>query len=603
MPYAPVLPVAIPLLTAALLAVLSKLIPRALAAIIAIIGASLTTLAGVLLLIQSNTDTVVYWFGGWHPRGGLALGISFAIDPIGAGLASFAGFLSLAALLFSYKYFDEAGNHFPALILAFLAAMCGFTLTGDMFNLFVFFELMSAAAFALCGYKSDDPGSLQGAINFAVTNTIGAYFVLTGVALLYARTSALNMAQMGQALASHPPDTLVMTAFTFVVCGYLIKAAVVPFHFWLADAHAVAPTPVCILFSGVMAEMGLYGVARIYWTVFDRALHPHLDQLRVLFVTIGVVTAIVGGVMCYSQRNLKRLLAYSTISHIGVITMGFGFFTVLGLAGAGIYVLGHSLVKASLFLAAGILLHRFESVDEMELYGKGRQAKVAGMVFFLGAAGLSGTPLSGIDSGDEWMHESATALGYQWTHWVSLFADVITSAAVLRTWGRVFFGWGPREEQNEGNPEEDGEKNEEKPETKEGHEHTPFTMAFPPVVLVAFGLLLELVPNLMEWAWRAAARFENAAGYAARVLNGTPIPAPSAAPHASIHILSFSTFAVAILIASAHLFSGHARRFAKLVSIPLRPVHALHSGHVGDYIAFLTFGVAVFGVVCGLFLR
>ena len=130
------------------------------------------------------------------------------MDPIGAGLArsqrSDAG-----CLVFSSKYFDTVANHFHALLLAFLAAMCGFCLTGDMFNMFVFFELMSAAAFALCGYKTEDPGSLQGALNFAVTNTIGAYFVLSGIGVLYARTGALNMAQMGRALGSGPLDTLV----------------------------------------------------------------------------------------------------------------------------------------------------------------------------------------------------------------------------------------------------------------------------------------------------------------------------------------------------------------------------------------------------------
>ncbi len=583
-----------------LLAILAKMLQRGMAAVIAIAGAVLTTLASLYLLDQSRTNTIVYWFGGWTPRGDLALGISFAIDPIGAGLASFSGVLTIAALVFAYKYFDEAANHFPALILAFLAAMSGFTLTGDMFNLFVFFELMSAAAFALCAYKTDDPGSLQGAVNFAVTNTIGAYFVLTGIALLYARTSALNMAQMGRALTGHAPDRLVMTAFTFIICGYLIKAAVVPFHFWLADAHAVAPTPVCILFSGVMVEMGLYAVARIYWTVFDGMLHPHIDRLRLLFVVIGVVTAIAGALMCYTQRNLKRLLAFSTISHMGVMTTGFGLFTATGLAGAAIYTVGHGLVKATLFLVAGILLHRFETVDEMELHGKGQQTRLAGVLFLLGAIGLCGVPLSGVNLGDELMHRSAEAVGYRWIHWVGLFAAAVTGAAIFRAGGRVFLGWGPREAREADNEE----KNQEKPETKEGHERTPWSMLAPPAVLVIAGLGLGSIPHLATAVVGASARFEDAAGYAGRVLNGIAIrPIAAQAPDVSAHILSLATLGLAVLIALIDLFSDRARKIVIAMSRPLKPIRMLHSGHVGDYVAFVTFGIAIFGVVCGLWLR
>ncbi len=278
----PVLPVIIPLFGAGLLAALTKKISQRGSQLIAI-ASTLATLAVNLYLLQASAaQPIVYWFGDWCPRHGLALGISFAIDPLGAGLAAFATLLTLAALVFSSSYFDAASNHFHALLLAFLGAMCGFTLTGDMLNMFVFFELMSAAAFALCGYKTADPGSLQGALNFAVTNTIAAYFVLIGIALLYARTGALNMAQMGRALALDPVDSLVLVAFVFLVCGYLVKAAVVPFHFWLADAHAVAPTPVCILFSGVMAELGLFALARIFWATFYPALHSHTAGISTL---------------------------------------------------------------------------------------------------------------------------------------------------------------------------------------------------------------------------------------------------------------------------------------------------------------------------------
>ncbi|MGC2657406.1 MAG: proton-conducting transporter membrane subunit, partial [Bryobacteraceae bacterium] len=207
---------------------MSKVISGRVSQLLAITSALAVLTISLFLLQRSALQPIVYWFGDWRPRNGIALGISFVIDPIGAGLAAFAALLTIGAFVFSSQYFDSVGNHFHALMLAFLGAMCGFCLTGDLFNLFVFFELMSAAAFALCGYKTDDPGSLQGALNFAVVNTIAAYFVLTGIGLIYARTQALNMAQIGRTLALGPIDNLVLVGFVFLVCGYLVKAAIVP---------------------------------------------------------------------------------------------------------------------------------------------------------------------------------------------------------------------------------------------------------------------------------------------------------------------------------------------------------------------------------------
>ena len=166
--------------------------------------------------------------------------------------------------MFAWRFFDAVGPTFHALILVFLGALAGFALTGDLFNMFVFFELMSVSAYALTAYRIERPASLQGALTFAMTNSVGAVMILFGIALLYGRTGALNLAQVGEALAARPSDGLVVVAFALITGGFLVKAAIVPFHFWLADAYAVAPTPAAIVFTGVMSDLGIYAVARIY---------------------------------------------------------------------------------------------------------------------------------------------------------------------------------------------------------------------------------------------------------------------------------------------------------------------------------------------------
>ncbi len=560
-------------------------------------GSAVTIFCAILLAKAARVDVpLVSHLGGWEPRpGGVVLGVSLAYDPLSAGLATLAAVLVTAALAFAWRYFDAVGPLFHALMLAFLGAMVGFCLTGDLFNMFVFFELMSVAAYALTAYKIEESAPLQGALTFALSNSVGAILILFGIALLYGRTGALNMAQVGQALAAGPVDGLVITSFALIAAGFFVKAAIVPFHFWLADAYTVAPTPACIVFSGVMSDLGIFAVARIYWTVYEGPLGPQAAHLRPILVAAGALTALVGGLMCLAQVHLKRLLAFVTISQVGMVLIGVGLLTSDGLAGAALFAATDGLLRAGMFILFGAVLHRCGSIDELRLRGRGGELPwPAAVMFIAGAVGMAALPPLGGFAGKALIDHAAEQSGQGWVIAVIAAATMLTAGSMLRAAGRVFLGWGRK-------PPQRPSPWHEREETTGARGHTPPVMLWTGGVLIAAGLVLGLVPGLLDGIQEAASLFADRAVYTAEVL-GLPVPVhaapeldsvgPGAYAVATVTALGSFAVAAALLWRIQVPLPGAVRRGGRR---SYRRLRRLHSGQVGDYVMWLTVGAATFG--------
>ncbi len=222
----------------------------------------------------------------------------------------------------------------------------------------------------------------------------------------------------------------------------MIKGAIVPFQFWLADAHAVAPSPVSVIFSGSMVSLGLFGLAKVSAVVFGGSDQVQ-GALPVLLIGLGSATALLGGWMALLQRHLKRMLAFSTISHAGIMLTGLGALSIGGTGGMLVYVVGHGLVKGALFMIAGILLATQASIDEIALRGLGRGIWPAGIAMALAGLLLCGLPIGTLDQGTRLVQGALSQQGHGMALAATAIGAALTGAAVLRAAGRIFLGLGP----------------------------------------------------------------------------------------------------------------------------------------------------------------
>jgi multicomponent Na+:H+ antiporter subunit D len=598
------LAVAVPLLAAAVFTAIGAWTPPPVLDVAAAAVAAAETGICLTLLVHSWHHDLIHWFSGWEVRDGVALGISFTVTPTGAALASAAGLIATGALVFSWSSFRgrEVAHVSYTLLLLFMTGMVGFALTGDLFNMFVFFELMSVAGYALTGYQVRQPSVLQGALNFAITNSIAGFLILFGIGLLYGRTSALNLAQIGEALARGPADSLVVVALALIVVGFLVKGGSVPFHFWLSDAYAVAPAQVGALLTGILSDLALHAVAKVYWTAFSGATGA-APAVQALLVGVGAASALVGGATAILQADLKRLVAFATVANGGITVVGIGVLSAGGLAGSTVLVVAAGLVRAAAILACGVCVHRLGASDEQLLHGRGRSRRYAplGIAFALCTLGLAAVPPFGPFLGKALVEQAATAAGFGWIPAVLTVSTALVAAGLLRATARVFLGLGPaRDPLLAEQPDEPQEGESE--ETGDEPSQIPFLV--PVYVFLVAALGVAFVPGIAGRALQAAERELDRPAYAAEVLHGHVPPPPGPPPHVSLpdsaYAYGAASGAAAIVLGLVVLYRRRLPGAVRTAAAPLGRVaaglHALHNGTIGDYVAWLAVGAATIAV-------
>ncbi|MDT7952503.1 MAG: proton-conducting transporter membrane subunit [Acetobacteraceae bacterium] len=565
-------PVVLPLGVGALLLGVSKHLPRRGPDVLAILTAAATSvICGLLARSAAETGPITYWFGQWHLLGDQVVGISFVIDLASAGVGALVGFLFAATLVFAWGFFEEVHAHFHVIMLVFMAGMVGFCLTGDLINMFVWFELMSVAGFAATGFALRS-SAIAGALNFTIVNTVGAYVFLAGIGLLYGQGGALDMVALGRSVAAHPNDPVMALGFVLIASALLTKAAQLPFQMWLGDAHAVAPSPVSVIFSGAMVSIGLFGLAKLGFRVFGGAPEIVGESRRALLV-IGLASAVVGAMLALGQRHIKRLLAFSTISHAGIMLTGLSQMSQDGEAGLLAYLFGHGLVKGAMFMLAGFIAAKCGGIDEITLRGRGRDYWPVGIMMALGGLALAGLPFGPMDEGFKLIEHGAADAGQHWIATVLLVSATLTGAAVLRVAGRIFGGWGELS-----GDERHGETEEEQ---EPGHQ---------PAVLLAGPAALLLGLGLIGWDDGGALASRAAAALIA--LPEQPAPALPGSPGPWIAVLC------AVAITGFELARRHLPHwFVALVEAfrvpPTRVLQRMQSGLVTDYVTWLAVGLAV----------
>lgn len=392
----PALLVVVPMMLAPLAALLNRSGP---AWVVAAIGCWFSFGAALQLLSRVMTEgVIIYSLGGWAAP----IGIEYRIDLVSAFVAVIVSSIAAIAILYARTSVqDEIEEDRHALFYAaFLLNVCGLlgiSITGDVFNVFVFLEVSSLSAYSMIAL-GQDRRALTSAFQYLIMGSVGATFIVIGIGLLFVMTGTLGMMDLAERIpevwASGDGDRTIAVAFTFLTVGVMLKLALFPLHLWLPNAYTFAPSAVTGYMAATSTKVSVYLLMRFFFTVFGEQFSFEQMQLDMVLMPLALVAIFAMSLVAIYQMNVKRLLAFSSVAQIGYMVLGISFGSVLGVAAGIIHLFNHAVMKGALFMAMGCVMYRIGSVRLEDMKGLGRAMPWTMAAFVGGGLSMIGVPLT-----------------------------------------------------------------------------------------------------------------------------------------------------------------------------------------------------------------